>query len=319
MNFLFFLANVCCPILLINSLCKAYGVYPFGCPAAHGALSISAGLIARDKSMSTEFIRSGDLKDIRSYPEWLQEVAADCEEKKLVALRHPFCKAMKDATLDMESTHRFLAGFFPVIEQFPQFMASNLMKSRFGTSRGEAMARSYLIQNIRVENMHAKHWLQWASASGLTMHEMLNLEVPSEMHALAHWCGHVSTTESLAVAVAATNYAVEGATGEFSCFVCSEDTYALTFPEPIRKSAMRWLNVHAHYDDEHPWMALDIVATLLGTNPSPESIIKVRNAIRKSYDYLRMTLDYAYSKPAKKDESREIKAVSGPVADMALV
>jgi pyrroloquinoline quinone (PQQ) biosynthesis protein C len=268
--------------------------------------------------MSTEFFRSGELKDIKSYPEWLQQVAADCEEKKLVALRHPFCEAMKGATLDVESTHRFLAGFFPVIEQFPQFMASNLMKARFGASRGGAMARSYLIQNIRIENMHAKHWLQWASASGLTMHEVLNMEVPSEMHALAHWCGHVSTTEDLAVAIAATNYAVEGATGEFSCLVCSEDTYALTFPEPIRKSAMRWLHVHAHYDDEHPWMALDIVATLLGNNPSPASVTKVRNAIRKSYDYLRMTLDYAYSKPTKKDNAKRVEAGPGAISEMAL-
>jgi pyrroloquinoline quinone (PQQ) biosynthesis protein C len=254
--------------------------------------------------MSTEFIRSGELKDIKSYPEWLQNVVADCEEQKSLALGHPFCKAMKDATLDIESTHRFLAGFFPVIEQFPQFMASNLMKARFGTSRGETMARSYLIQNIRVENMHAKHWLQWASASGLTMHEVLHKEVPSEMHALAHWCGHVSVIDDLAVAMAATNYAVEGATGEFSCMVCSEDTYALTFPEPIRKSAMRWLHVHAHYDDDHPWMALEIIATLLGTNPSPVSITRVRNAIRKSYDYLRMTLDHAYREPAKKEVAK---------------
>jgi len=247
--------------------------------------------------MSNEFIRSGQLKDIKSYPEWLQGVVADCNEKKQIALSHPFCAAMRDATLDLESTHRFLVGFFPVIEQFPQFMASNLMKARFGTSRGEGMARSYLIQNIRVENMHAKHWLQWASASGLTMHEVLNKEVPTEMHALAHWCGHVSLIDDLAVAMAATNYAVEGATGEFSCMVCSEDTYALTFPEPIRKSAMRWLHVHAHYDDDHPWMALDIIATLLGNNPPQESITRVRKAICKSYDYLRMTLDYAYREP----------------------
>jgi len=63
--------------------------------------------------------------------------------------------------------------------------------------------------------------------------------------------------------------------------------------------------VHAHYDDEHPWAALDIIATLLGTNPSPESITKVRNAIRKSYDYLRMTLDYAYREPAKKAVAKQ--------------
>jgi len=67
---------------------------------------------------------------------------------------------------------------------------------------------------------------------------------------------------------------------------------------------MRWLHVHAHYDDDHPWMALEIIATLLGTNPSPVSITRVRNAIRKSYDYLRMTLDHAYREPAKKEVAK---------------
>jgi pyrroloquinoline quinone (PQQ) biosynthesis protein C len=253
----------------------------------------------RHHPMNTDFTRTGELKNIASYPQWLQDVVKDCEEAKLKVVYHPLCKAMKDATLDLESTHRFLVGFFPVIEQFPQFMASNLMKARFGQSKGEGLARSYLIQNIRVENMHAKHWVHWAEAAGLTLDDLLTRDVPSEMHALAHWCGHVSLTNELAVAVAATNYAVEGATGDFSFFVCSEETYSLTFPEPIRKSAMRWLKVHAHYDDEHPWVALDIVATLLGRNPSVESINKVRSAIRKSYDYMRMTLDYAYSKPVE--------------------
>jgi pyrroloquinoline quinone (PQQ) biosynthesis protein C len=262
--------------------------------------------------MKTDFTRTGELKNITSYPQWLQDVVKDCEEAKREVVYHPLCKAMKDATLDLESTHRFLIGFFPVIEQFPQFMASNLMKARFGQSQGEGMARSYLIQNIRVENMHAKHWLQWAGASGLELDDLLTQEVPSEMHALAHWCGHVSLTDELAVAVAATNYAVEGATGDFSCFVCSEETYAMTFPEPIRKSAMRWLKVHAHYDDEHPWVALDIVATLLGTNPPVEQINKIRAAIRKSYDYMRMTLDYAYGTPA---ETVTVRAVEEePVA-----
>ena len=268
--------------------------------------------------MNNEFIRSGELKDIKSYPEWLQDVVAHCDHKKQVALGHPFCKAMKDATLDLEKTHRFLVGFFPVIEQFPQFMASNLMKARFGTSRGSGMARSYLIQNIRVENMHAKHWLQWASASGLTTQEVLNKEVPSEMHALAHWCGHVSLIDDLAVAMAATNYAVEGATGEFSCMVCSEDTYALTFPEPIRKSAMRWLHVHAQYDDDHPWMALDIIATLLGSSPSLESVARVRNAICKSYDYLRMTLDYAYREPTKDPVTGKLNSTHAGLAEPEL-
>jgi hypothetical protein len=35
----------------------------------------------------------------------------------------------------------------------------------------------------------------------------------------------------------------------------------------LRGPAMRWLRVHAEYDDTHPWEALEIVATLLGHAP----------------------------------------------------
>jgi pyrroloquinoline quinone (PQQ) biosynthesis protein C len=98
---------------------------------------------------------------------------------------------------------------------------------------------------------------------------------------------------SLPVAVAATNYAVEGATGEWACLVCSEPTYAASLPEEIRAPAMRWLKVHAEYDDTHPWEALDIVATLLGHAPDPKQVAEVRQAIGTSYAYMEMALDHA--------------------------
>ncbi|HEY8973820.1 MAG TPA: hypothetical protein VIN75_06355, partial [Burkholderiaceae bacterium] len=91
----------------------------------------------------------------------------------------------------------------------------------------------------------------------------------------------------------ATNYAVEGATGEWSCVVCSQDTYARSLPDEIRSPAMRWLKVHAEYDDTHPWEALDIIATLLGHAPSAHEIAQVRQAIRTSYRYMELSLDSA--------------------------
>ena len=32
---------------------------------------------------------------------------------------------------------------------------------------------------------------------------------------------------------------------------------------------MRWLRVHADYDDAHPWDALDLIAGLAGPDPAP--------------------------------------------------
>jgi pyrroloquinoline quinone (PQQ) biosynthesis protein C len=49
--------------------------------------------------------------------------------------------------------------------------------------------------------------------------------------------------------------------------------------------------VHAEYDDTHPWEALEIIATILGTEPPRREVALVRSRIQKSYDYMRMTLD----------------------------
>jgi pyrroloquinoline quinone (PQQ) biosynthesis protein C len=110
---------------------------------------------------------------------------------------------------------------------------------------------------------------------------------------LAHWCWYVCDRASLAVAVAATNYAIEGSTGEWACLVCSRSTYADSLPEEIRGSATRWLRLHAEYDDNHPWEALEIVATLLGHSPPASEIEAVRRAIRSTYYYSEMGLNLA--------------------------
>jgi pyrroloquinoline quinone (PQQ) biosynthesis protein C len=56
--------------------------------------------------------------------------------------------------------------------------------------------------------------------------------------------------------MAATNYAIEGATGEWATLVCSQPHYENLFQSGVRKKAMKWLRLHAEYDDTHPWEAL---------------------------------------------------------------
>ena len=64
-----------------------------------------------------------------------------------------------------------------------------------------------------------------------------------------------------------------------------------SYPEEIRKRAMRWLKMHAHYDDAHPWEALDIVATLLGRAPRAQDVHDVQRSITYSYEYFKVSLD----------------------------
>jgi len=91
--------------------------------------------------------------------------------------------------------------------------------------------------------------------------------------------------------MAATNYAIEGVTGEWAQLVCSANVYADSLPPERRKTGMRWLRAHARYDDSHPWEALEIIASMLGTDPELRQIEAIQTAIRRSYDYMRITLD----------------------------
>eukprot|EP00611_Tribonema_gayanum_P025927 TRINITY_DN6036_c0_g1_i5.p2 TRINITY_DN6036_c0_g1~~TRINITY_DN6036_c0_g1_i5.p2 ORF type:complete len:114 (+),score=32.35 TRINITY_DN6036_c0_g1_i5:214-555(+) len=72
---------------------------------------------------------------------------------------------MRDNELDANQISTFLVGVWPVIEQFPQYMAQNLLKLQYGRARGHDLARRYLIRNIRVEQNHADHWVEWAIAA----------------------------------------------------------------------------------------------------------------------------------------------------------
>jgi pyrroloquinoline quinone (PQQ) biosynthesis protein C len=241
--------------------------------------------------MRVEFSRTGPLTELGSYPDWAQDIVHSAENAKRKVVSHELFFMMREDSLPPSTIHRFLMAGWPVIEQFPQYMATNIRKIRYGRSRGEDMARRYLLRNMRIEQNHADHWVEWAEASGLARETLLHTEMPPENHALNHWCWHCCERNSLASSMAATNYAIEGATGEWSALVCSSDKYIDSFDEGVRRKATRWLKLHAHYDDTHPWEALDIICTLIGTVADPQYVEFLGSSIRKSYDYMTMSLD----------------------------
>ena len=241
--------------------------------------------------MNDSFARTGELKDILSYPAWAQDLAGECAQERARVAAHELFRRMRDAELPASQASLFFVAVWPVIEQFPQYMAMNLLKVQLGRARGHDEARRYLIRNIRVEQNHADHWVAWALASGLTMDDLLYGDVPAEAHALSHWCWHTCERDTLAAAMAATNYAIEGVTGDWSALVCSKDTYELGFDPAVRAKAMKWLKLHARYDDTHPWEALEIICAIMGNHVTRRGASLLRAGIVKSYEYMRLTLD----------------------------
>ncbi len=244
--------------------------------------------------MTQPFRRTGELMSLSSYPNWLQDVVLDTNRDRTRIANSEFFRRMRDAKLPVVALQKFLIGAWPTIEQFPRFMANNLCRIGVGDSRGEDMARQFLIHNIRVEQKHADLWVDWAGSVGLTLQDlkaeaMGDIAVPMT---LTHYCHVVCDSGSVAEAIAATNYAVEGLTADWSSLVCSQTTYADSIPDEMRVKATRWLRVHAHYDDAHSWEALDVIATLVGSSPKQQDIDKIHRAISRSYKYFEMGLSY---------------------------
>ena len=258
--------------------------------------------------MSNRFERTGPLTELGSYPQWAQDMVADCEGAKQGVVGHEMWDMMRDVSLSREATTRFMVGIWPVIERFPGYMSLSLLKTRYGRSPGDNLARRWLVRNIRVEQNHAEYWLNWAEGEGIPRNEVLHGRAPHDTGTLTDWCEEICTGGSLAASVAATNYAVEGATGEWSQRVYESKAYVESFPAKERAGSLRWLQLHAAYDDTHPWEALEIVCTLMGMTPVADEVTHIGDCIKRSYTSMRISMDHCM------DARRERKLVSGAAA-----
>lgn len=241
--------------------------------------------------MNSRFERTGPVDQLSSYPTWAQDMAVECDKIKLGVVRHELFAMMSDARLNAEATANFMIGIWPVIERFPGYMAMSLLKTQFGRSAGDNLARRWLVRNIRVEQNHAEYWLTWADGAGVGRDNVLRGWAPHEIATLATWCEDVSRNDTLAAGIAATNYAVEGATGEWSQLLYDSETYRNSFPADVRTGSLRWLQLHAAYDDTHPWEALEIVCTLLGTTPASYEVAHITECVKRSYTCMHMLAD----------------------------
>lgn len=233
--------------------------------------------------MKKSFERTGPLTEMASYPQWAQDMVADCEPTRKRVLAHPIWTLMMKLKLNEEATRNFMLGLWPFIERFPSFMALNLLKTKYGRSRGDDMARRWLVRNIRVEQNHAEYWINWAEGAGVARDTILHSPIPHGTDGLARWCEDISSRGTLAAGMIATNYAIEGVTGDWSQMVYDSRAYRESFEHSSRASSLRWLHLHAAYDDTHPWEALDIVCTLMGHEPEADDVAHLGECIKRSY------------------------------------
>jgi pyrroloquinoline quinone (PQQ) biosynthesis protein C len=94
---------------------------------------------------------------VQSYPQRLQDILEQSAVAKRTIVEHEFFHSMSEGAIPARAMGRFLTGVRPVIEQFPQYMAMNLLKVQSGESPAHELGRRYLIRNIRVEQNHVEY------------------------------------------------------------------------------------------------------------------------------------------------------------------
>jgi pyrroloquinoline quinone (PQQ) biosynthesis protein C len=176
---------------------------------------------------------------------------------------------------------------YPFIHAFPKFLAEALIKVE------DEYSRSFLIDNIRVEKAHAEHWLWMGEGLGIPRNEMMALaegERPllRDVQSLTDWIWYINAKGSLAEAVAATSFAIEGATGDLArTLLKGFEAYGSREGVTMSPRTTRWFRNHAKYDDDHPRIALEIVARYARTE---RERMKVMNAARRSVQLLNLAL-----------------------------
>ena len=140
---------------------------------------------------------------------------------------------------------------------------------------------------------------------GLTRKEMLDAAdgttpVLRDVQSLSDWLWYINTRGSLAEAVAATSFAIEGIAGDIARKVVNGfEAYRDTPGVQMGPKTYKWFREHAHYDDEHPKIAMDIV-TRYATTERMQT--KVMLAAKRSVQLLHNALQTGYQAYSVKEE-----------------
>ena len=219
-------------------------------------------------------------------PEWNELVAGE------------WATNLINGTWSTDAIRGWCLQLYPFVHAFPKFLAEALIKVE------DEYSRSFLIDNIRVEKSHAEHWLWMGEGFGIPRSEMMALaegERPllRDVQSLSDWVWYINAKGSLAEAVGATSFAIEGATGDLTrALLNAFESYGSREGVNMNPRTTKWFRNHAKYDDEHPRIALEIVARSAQTE---RARMKVMAAARRSLQLLNLALltasrEYSYSR-----------------------
>ncbi|MEO8164398.1 MAG: iron-containing redox enzyme family protein [Betaproteobacteria bacterium] len=231
-----------------------------------------------------------DVNDL-SVPQWVESLNGYLKPYQDELLQGEWCEGVANTRLTIAEMRGWILQTYPFIHAFPKFLAEGLIKVE------DDYSRSFLIDNIRVEKAHAEHWIWMGLGFGLTREEMLvvaegSQPVLRDVQSLTDWLWYINTKGSMAEAVAATSFAIEGLAGDIARKVVNGfEAYRGVPGVQMGPKTYKWFREHAHYDDDHPKIAMEIVKRYATTErmqtkvmlASKRSIQLLHNALTTGY------------------------------------
>lgn len=218
-------------------------------------------------------------------PRWVEKMEEELRPMREALLQSPMVQAMANGTVTFRQMKTLVREFYPFIHRFPKFLALNLLKAEDDDSQG------FLIDNIRTEKGHAQQWRWMAREFGVSGEELDAVEECYELHALSQWIWAVNSDEEIAVGVSATSYAIEGMTGEITTSTIEGLNGMMSRSRGFTDQGMTWWRNHAHYDDIHPYLALEVIKRYAKTEELQRRVVE---AAKRSIEYLHRALDACF-------------------------
>ena len=233
----------------------------------------------------------GSMYDISPHPQWVGSLHEFLRPYWDDLLDSEWTRAVGEARMTLPEMQGWILQIYPFIHAFPKFLAEALIKVE------DEYARSFLIDNIRVEKAHAEHWEWMGRGFGVSLRDMRELAEGHkpplrDVQSLTDWLWYVNTRGSLAEAVAATSFAIEGITGQLARKVLPGfESYRDRPGVDMNPKTYKWMREHARYDDEHPRIALEVVKRYAATERVQG---KVMLAAKRSLQLLHLALHTSY-------------------------
>ena len=245
----------------------------------------------------------GSMQELSPHSQWVESLHGYVKPYWDELLQGEWAEGVANTRLSVSEMRGWILQIYPFIHAFPKFLAEALIKVEDDDSR------SFLIDNIRVEKAHAEHWVWMGMGFGLKKKDMLDLAEGSrpvlrDVQSLTDWLWYINTKGSLAEAVAATSFAIEGVAGDIARKVTAGfEAYRGQPGVEMGPKTYKWFREHAHYDDIHPKIALEIVKRYATTEKmQTRAMIAAKRSIQLLHNAL-LTGYQAYS-PTRAGEGR---------------